>query len=204
MARTPVNHDCVRVWCTSVSVASASVSVASASVSICCASVSVPYVAMAVLGVAVMCWGSLPQPHASVHDSPKTIPPINGDLPHEERLWRLNRYIANMGTNRRHASACCGRRSRVRRSVEVVRLAGEVSEPSTRATTALPPGPTSHRCLKSRRRRTSIGGRITGRISQGGCLESRRLDVEDKWMDQKMSIGCGLRRNMPDQGVFNY
>ena len=119
-------------------------------------------------------------------------------------LGTLNRYIANMGTNRRHASAAGGKRSRVRRSMEVVRLAGEISEPSTRATIALSPGPTSHRLMKSRRRRTSVDGRITGRRSQDGCLESRRLDVEDKWMDQKVSIGCGLRRNMPDQGVFSY
>ena len=92
----------------------------------------------------------------------------------------------------------------MRRSMEVVRLAGEINEPSTRATIALSPGPTSHRLMKSRRRRTSVDGRITGRGYRGGCLESRRLDVEDKWMDKKWSITCGLRRIMPDQGGFSY
>ena len=159
---------------------------------------------VAVLGVAVYV-GFSPPTVASFHDFPKTIPPINGDLPHEERLWRLNRYIANMDTNRRHASARCGVRSRMRRSMDVVRLAGEISEPSTRATTALSPGPTSHKRLKSRRRRTSIGGRITGRIYQGGCLESRRLDGEDKEMNKQAFIGCGLHYNMPGRrGVINY
>ena len=86
----------------------------------------------------------------------------------------------------------------MRRSKAVVRLAWETKQPSTRATITLSPGPTSHRLKKKgRRRRTSIDGRITVRNSQDGCLESRRLDVEDKWMDQKMSIRCGLRRNMP-------
>ena len=85
----------------------------------------------------------------------------------------------------------------MRRSLDVVRLAGESNEPSTRATIALPPGPTSHRLMKSRRRRTSVDGRITVRGYQGGCLESRRLGVEDKWMDEQWSITCGLRRIRP-------
>ena len=84
-----------------------------------------------------------------------------------------------------------------------VSVAGD-EQPSTRATITLSPWPTSHRLMKSRRRRTSVDGRITFRGYRDGCLESRRLDVEDKWMDQKMPIGCGLRRYMPDQGVFSY
>ena len=53
--------------------------------------------------------------------------------------------------------------------------------------------------MKSRRRRTSIDGRITGRTCQGGCLESRRLDGEDKWMNEQnvFTIAVpGARKNL--------
>ena len=69
---------------------------------------------VAVLGVAVYV-GVLSPNRSQCPRFPQDYSTNNGGLPHEERLWRLNRYIANMGTNRRHAIAQGGKRSRVRR-----------------------------------------------------------------------------------------
>ena len=113
---TPVRE---RVGCASVSVASASVSVASASVSVASASVSVssasvsdPYVPRAALGVAVMCWGTSRLCRRAFPPTTCQLPRCPGCIPWSQRSasWggacgTLNRYIANMGTNRRHASA---------------------------------------------------------------------------------------------------
>ena len=170
--------------------------------------------------------GVLPvRPYTPRRSSLTTTPPLVPRVP-PSTTWSLasghSRGLANAGNNPTSALEVCGITILGRRPggititrvsgclsggrVEVVRLAGESTEPSTRATIAVSPGPTSHRLKKSRRRRTSIDGRITGRISQGGCLESRRLDGEDKWMnEQTFIIGCGLHYSMPGRrGGMDY
>ena len=107
MARTPSNRDCA-----SVSVTSASVSMVSASVSGLGASVASPHVPRAALGVAVMCWGTSRLCRRAFPPTTCQLPRCPGCIPWSQRSasWggacgTLNRYIANMGTNRRHASA---------------------------------------------------------------------------------------------------